>query len=149
MSFSSIDLSILQEKLRSLQADQVPNWGTMSAQRMVEHLTDAVRLSYLPHSFPLTIPEDKIPRAVAFLESEHPMPKNFRVEFATPETPLRCRNLSDSNEELFETWRAQTIWWEENPNATPLHPSFGNLNRTQWLRVHAKHFAHHFEQFGL
>lgn len=149
MSFDSIDLSFIQNKLQRLQSDQVPNWGEMTAQRMVEHLTDSIRLSFIPHTYPLTVPEDKLPRALAFLESEHPMPKNFRVEFATPDTPLRCSNLSSAIDELIENCYAQQKWWEENPSATRLHPSFGLLGRDQWLRVHAKHFAHHFEQFGL
>lgn len=149
MSFPKIDLSFIQEKLRTLQADQVANWGQMTAQRMVEHLSESVRLSFIPHSFALAIPEDKIPRAVAFLESEHPMPKNFRVEFATPDTPVHCSNLSAAIDELVGNWSAQEKWWEENPNTTSLHPSFGPLSREQWMRVHSKHFAHHFEQFGL
>lgn len=149
MSFGSIDLSAIQDKLHTLQSDQTPNWGQMTAQRMVEHLTDSIRLSFIPHAYPLTVPEDKIPRALAFLESEHPMPKNFRVEFAKPDTPLRCSNLSTAIDELTENWHAQQKWWEENPNATRLHPSFGLLVHDLWMRVHAKHFAHHFEQFGL
>jgi len=149
MSFNRIDLSTIQEKLHTLPSDRTANWGQMTAQRMVEHLTDALRLSFLPHSYPLTVPEDKIPRALAFLESDHPMPKNFQVQFATPDSPLRCSNLSAAIEELIENWREQQKWWEENPSATRLHPSFGLLGKEQWALVHDKHFAHHFEQFGL
>jgi hypothetical protein len=35
------------------------------------------------------------------------------------------------------------------PTATPVLMLFGALDFRQWQRFHFKHFAHHFEQFGL
>ncbi|MFZ9657445.1 MAG: DUF1569 domain-containing protein, partial [Crocinitomicaceae bacterium] len=48
-----------------------------------------------------------------------------------------------------DAFLAFTEYYEENPSQTHLHPFYGNLNATQWARLHTKHFAHHFEQFGL
>lgn len=137
------------EKISRLQPESKAFWGDMSAQRMVEHLSEAVQISFQDHDFPLTVPEDKIERAQAFLASEHPMPKNFKVDFAKPETPLRLESIEKAVEELLASWEASEAWWNNNPDTKRMHPSFGNLDRSQWQRVHAKHFAHHFEQFGL
>lgn len=149
MTFTTPGTLYFKEKLSALKPETQAVWGHMSAQRMVEHLGDSVRLSFQDHNFPLTVPADKIERAQAFIASEHPMPKNFRVDFAKPETPLRLDSIDAAVEDLLEAWEGYERWWNANPDATRLHPSFGSLNRAQWQRVHAKHFAHHFEQFGL
>lgn len=149
MEFVVPEHHTLFSKIERLQEDSIPQWGSMSAQRMIEHLTDSVRLSYLPHSFPQTVPEEKVEKAQAFLASDHPMPRNFQVAFATPEMPLRHTSLKESIAELSEEWQKCTHWWDAHPDALHLHPSFGILNRNQWMRVHSKHFTHHFGQFSL
>ncbi len=149
MTFFDPKLPLILEKLHQLDPDRQPQWGSMSAQRMVEHLSDSVRLGFVPHNFPAQIPEEKFPRAQAFIESEHPMPRDFKVEFATPETPLRHEKMTDSIQEFENNWKAFQQHYSEHPDATAFHPSFGHLTYDQWMRVHAKHFTHHFEQFGL
>ena len=48
------------ETLMKLKPNTKPQWGSMSAQRMVEHLTDTLAIATGRNPQPLLIPEDKI-----------------------------------------------------------------------------------------
>ena len=39
--------------------------------------------------------------------------------------------------------------YSEKPDFIALHPYYGQLNEELWRLLHTKHFAHHFEQFGI
>lgn len=150
MNYIEPTLEEVLKALEDLNAETTPLWGSMNAIRMVEHLSDSVELATgRLGDFKLTIPEDKVEKAQGFLKSEHPLPKNFQVEFATPETPIRNENISDAIDELSMKWAAFEEYFESNPELTTLHPSFGFLDYELWLQVHRKHFTHHFQQFGL
>ncbi|MDX2361114.1 MAG: DUF1569 domain-containing protein [Crocinitomicaceae bacterium] len=148
MNFITPTIDIIVDKLETLNSEMQPLWGSMTVLRMVEHLSDAVELSIGGHDFQLELPEDKIERAQQFLGSEHPMPKNFNVKFATPEMTTRNSNLADAIEEFKTKWASFTQHYEDNVSSTGLHPNFGKLNHQQWLRLHSKHITHHLEQFG-
>ena len=60
MEFIEIDISEIIPKLDKLTSETKPLWGDMSAQRMVEHLTDTLKIASGKIKFPLEIPEDKI-----------------------------------------------------------------------------------------
>jgi hypothetical protein len=38
---------------------------------------------------------------------------------------------------------------EEKKEALPINPTFGPLNKEEWLQFHKKHLTHHFTQLGL
>jgi hypothetical protein len=101
------------------------------------------------NTFPLEIPEDRIPRMKEFLLSDKPMAKNIEVPFAKKDEVLRNENLDLSIDELAENWIEFEDYYSENEGNENLHPYYGMLNYEQWLRLHAKHFTHHFEQFDL
>lgn len=149
MNFVSPTLPAFLAKLEQLNNSSEALWGSMSVQRMVEHLSDSVILSIENKTFKLSIPEDKIERAQQFLLSEHPLPKNFTVEFATPDIPERNQNLNEAIEEFKKAWQTFELHYQQNPEAKSLHPSFGYLEYDQWLRMHAKHVTHHLAQFGI
>ncbi len=149
MQFIEPTLPAFLAHLKNLSADKQPLWGSMSPQRMVEHIADVLHLSVGKYQLEQLIPENKVEKAQAFLKTEHPMPKNFKVPFATPETPLRNQSLDEAIEEFSNAWKTAEKFFEENPGVTTLHPSFGQLNYDQWLLLHSKHFSHHFEQFGI
>lgn len=149
MNFIAADLSEFLILLEKLSADTTPHWGEMSAQRMVEHLTDGIRMSMGVGDFKLEIPEDRVSKMVLFLDSEKPMAQNIQVSFATADTPLRNDDLDEAIDEFTLAWVDFEELYENNPDFTALHPFYGNLNYKQWLRLHSKHFTHHFSQFGL
>jgi hypothetical protein len=149
MNFIEPDLSEFLILLEKLTIDSKPTWGKMSAQRMVEHLTDGIRMSMGEGDFHLEIPEDRVSKMVLFLESDKPMAQNIQVSFATPEMELRTLDLDDAIDEFTLAWVDFEELYEYNPSFTALHPYYGDLNYEQWQRLHSKHFTHHFSQFGL
>ncbi len=149
MPFLEADLNKILPLLNSLNKDSKPLWGSMSAQRMIEHLSDTIDLALGKTTVKLEIPEDRVDKAQAFLFSEHPMPKNFKVSFATEEMKLRNDHISSAIQEFERKWKQFESFIDQNPGFSNLHPNFGELNKDQWIRLHRKHLTHHMEQFGL
>ena len=148
MPFIEPTLPAFLEHFEQLNEASEAQWGEMSVQRMVEHLSDTLRLSCSDHNYKQIIPEEKVGKMQGFLNTEHPMPKNFNVEFATPEMSLRNPDLKSAIEEFKDAWNSFDGYFAAHPEATTLHPNFGRLAYPQWLKLHSKHFTHHMEQFG-
>jgi hypothetical protein len=149
MSFVTCDLESFLNILSKLEKSSTPSWGSMSAQRMVEHLTDGINMSMGNGNYELEIPEDRVTKMVLFLESDKPMAQNIQVSFAKPDTPLRNADLEEAIDEFTLAWVDFEELNENQPDFTAIHPYYGNLNFEQWKRLHSKHFTHHFIQFGL
>lgn len=124
-------------------------WGSMSSQRMVEHLVDVIRIATGESPQGLLIDEEKLPSMLRFLESDKPMAKEIQVPFATADMPLRNEELALAIDEYTEAWISFEELYETNTDLTHVHPYYGPLNYVQWKRLHAKHLTHHFQQFGL
>lgn len=144
-----LELEAMLAQLAQLNKNTTPSWGQMNAQRMVEHLADALYMSVGKGDFSLEVPADRIERMQAWLETDKPMAKDVQVSFATPDTPLRNDEFETAIDEFTDAFLSFVEWHEEDTSRTALHPFYGELNYSQWQRLHTKHFAHHFEQFGL
>ncbi len=149
MNFIDLDIEFIIQQLERLNQETQPKWGKMSAQRMIEHLSDSVRISTGKSSFPLEIPEDRIGRMQDFLRSDKPMMKNVEVPFATENTPLRHEEMALAIDELVLELIDFEDYYGEDEKKTALHPYYGHLNYDLWILLHKKHFSHHFAQFGL
>ena len=149
MSFVNCDLESFLAVLSKLEESSSPEWGNMSAQRMVEHLTDGINMSMGIGDFQLEITEDRVLKMFQFLDSDKPMAQNIQVSFAKPDTPLRNANLDEAIDEFTLAWVDFEELYENQPDFSALHPYYGNLNFEHWKRLHSKHFTHHFNQFGL
>jgi hypothetical protein len=149
MQTFEFDLVYLLGKLETLNADTTPSWGKMSSQRMVEHLCDALYMSRGIGEFELEVPEDRIEKMQLFLQSDKPMAQNIQVSFAKEDTPVRNENMELALDEFATAFVDYMEHFDENPSFTALHPYYGELDVEKWNLLHAKHFAHHFKQFGL
>lgn len=149
MDFIELDITEVIKKLDKLSENSKPAWGNMSAQRMVEHLTDTIMIASGKKKFPLEIPEDKIEKMQGFLDSDKPMARNIEVPFAKKNQELRNEEIELAIDEFLLEWLDFEEHYSENENRTELHPYYGNLNYEQWCRLHTKHLTHHFEQFGI
>jgi hypothetical protein len=147
--FIDINAEVLIEKATKLDPNTKANWGNMSAQRMIEHLSDALRMSNGKDSYTLAIPEDRLEKMKLFLASDKPMAKNIEVEFAPKDQPLRHSEIELAIDELILEWIDFEEFYESNSNNSATHPYYGQLNKQEWRRLHSKHFTHHFEQFSL
>jgi hypothetical protein len=137
------------ETLNALEAKKKPVWGTMSAQRMVEHLTDTLGIANGKNPQTLLIPEDKVERMQAFLETDKPMARGIIVPFASKEAKLRNEDLELAVDEFVDEWLFFEERFEENPDLKEVHSFYGAINFDQWRKLNDKHLNHHFEQFGL
>lgn len=149
MKYIQPELEIITTHLKKVKSTDKPIWGEMSAQRMVEHLSDAVTLSRGNHNLPLEIKEEHTPKAQAFLISEHPLPKLFKASFATPDIPERNSSMDEAILEFEKAWKLFIADFTSSPTKCSLHPNFGKLDFDLWKRMHSKHITHHLEQFGV
>lgn len=149
MSFITPTPEFLTEKLQQLSSNTKPLWGTMSAQKMVEHVTDSLSLSLTEIKLETEISKETEQQAQGFLMSEHPLPKNFKADFLSNDESLRNNNITAAVEELNSAFEAFHSYFSANPSANKMHPGFGNLNYEQWKMLNSKHITHHFQQFGL
>lgn len=147
--FITTDLAAQLSCLSKLTATTKPLWGSMSAQRMVEHLTDTLRIATGKNPQELAVLEDKLPGMVRFLISDKEMAPNIAVTFATPEMKERNEELELAIDEFVDEWLAFEELFAENPDHKAVHPFYGPLDGEQWLRLSQKHHTHHFKQFGL
>ncbi len=147
--FIENDLSVFLNKLDQLKSDTIPNWGSMLPQRMVEHLTDTLRIAIGENKQTLIVPEEKLPGMLRFLESDKEMMKNVEVPFAKKETPLRNEEMELAIDEFADAYLDYLEYYELNPSKTQLHAYYGSLTFEQWNRLNSKHITHHFKQFGL
>lgn len=147
--FIEIDLETVLSYMNKLQANDQPKWGSMSAQRMIEHLTDTLRIANGKNPQTLLVPEEKLEGMLRFLESDKPMPRDMEVPFAPKNVKLRNEELELAIDEFVDEWLEFESLFGEGSTRTELHPYYGQINYEQWLRLHQKHLTHHFEQFGL
>jgi hydrogenase maturation factor HypF (carbamoyltransferase family) len=149
MNFIDTEIEVILPLLEKLEANSNPSWGKMSAQRMIEHLTDTLRIAIGTNPQKLEIEEEKLPRMIAFLESDKEMAKNIVVPFAQENEELRNSEIELAVDEYIETYLEFQEVYEENSKLKNIHPYYGPLNYQQWKRLHSKHVTHHFQQFSL
>lgn len=147
--FIQTDLETILSYLNKLTVETKPIWGKMSAQHMVEHLSDVLRMAMEQPKMELLIPEDRIEKMQAFLESDKPMAQNIEVPFASANNPLRNEELELAIDEFIDVFLEFEEYFESDTNRKTLHSYYGMLNHQQWNRLNSKHFTHHFTQFGL
>jgi hydroxymethylglutaryl-CoA reductase len=135
--------------LNGLTPNQKPLWGKMKAQEMVEHLSDMLKMSRGTGNFTIDVDAETIARRQQFLSSDKEMAKNIAVPFTKDIIELRHDELELALDEFAEEWINFTEYYENNPSASVIHPYYGDLDFNLWIKMHDKHFMHHFKQFGL
>jgi len=135
--------------LNRLSSSKTPLWGKMNAQEMVEHLSDMLMISRGTGNFTIDVDAETIARRQQFLSSDKEMAKNIAVPFTKEIIELRHDELELALDEFAEEWINFTEYYENNPSASVIHPYYGDLDFNLWLKMHDKHFMHHFKQFGL
>jgi len=135
--------------LKKLKGDEKPLWGKLSAQAMIEHMTDSIGIGWKRISFPpYTKPED-LPKAKAFMLSNKPFKENTPNPYMPDVPPLRNQNIEEAIAELEREIQNFIQFHKNNPGITVQNPFFGDLNYEEWLHLLYKHALHHLKQFGL
>jgi hypothetical protein len=95
---------------------------------------------------------EQLPAYKAFLLSDKQFRENTKAPIEmigeTPE-PLRYTSLDEAKENLTNTIKDFTSYFEGNEARQTLHPAFGMLDYNEWVLMHYKHVLHHLKQFGL
>lgn len=143
---------IFPELLQQANENVQPQWGKMNLQQMTEHVTDFLKVSSNTIQFALVSPEEHLPKLKAFLLSD----KEFRENTKAPEQilpneplPIKLESIAVAIEELKASIDSFIKYFEQNKNATTIHPVFGALNFEEWILLHYKHLLHHSKQFNL
>lgn len=135
------------EILNNLQVDQKPNFGIMSPQHMVEHLSVSFKSSTKSYGEAPESPTEQHESFKKFIFSDHPFdpsnPDKSKLE------ALRFENLDQAKEDLAKSIDRFYTFFEENPDAKPYNDFFGALSKEELERFHYKHLRHHFKQFSL
>ncbi len=139
-------------KVKTLPGGATGKWGKMNAQQMTEHVTTFFNVSTEKIKFPLSVPEEHLPKYREFLFSD----KQFRENTKAPGNvigeeplPLRYENMEQAVNKLAASIGNFETYFNTNPGKTTTHPVFGPLNFEEWVLLHYKHVTHHLRQFGL
>jgi oxepin-CoA hydrolase/3-oxo-5,6-dehydrosuberyl-CoA semialdehyde dehydrogenase len=146
-----MERKVIEQRLTELKADTKAQFGIMTAQHMIEHLTLTVKLSYGRIKLAEFEPTEKqLAQKHALLYTEIDFPKGILApEIGQKLLDLRYPDLDTSKNELLNSIDAYNSHFAESPKDMTLHPRFGRLTHDEWERFHKKHFTHHLGQFGL
>ncbi|MBN7811802.1 DUF1569 domain-containing protein [Algoriphagus sp. H41] len=147
-----MEIHQILHRLQKLASDSPAQFGVMSPQHMVEHLSLTVKISYDRIKIPEFEPgKNELVLKQELLYSSIQFPRGIRAPGLGEGAllPLRFSNLNEAKEELLKSLTNYTRYFKENPEARPVHPRFGRLMHGEWEIFHAKHFEHHLRQFGV
>lgn len=141
----------LPESLEKLTENTPALWGIMGPQHMVEHVSGVFYISQKELGLTCTTREENLPKVKEFIWNDQPFPRSVRIVGIPKDQtlPLRYGSLDEAKEILFKSIGNFYQFFDQNPEATTMHPVFGRLNQVEWERIHWKHTTHHLRQFGL
>ena len=143
--------SQLQNALNKLDPNAKPLWGKMLPQHIIEHLAMAVKISTgkINSKFYNTVEEaEKIKSRI--IHSSMELTQGIKNPILGDEPPaLEHATITDAIAQLFNEIEHFKSYYEKNPTAKHTQPRMGELNHKEWLTLHNKHFAHHFNQYDL
>ncbi|WKZ69456.1 MAG: DUF1569 domain-containing protein [Melioribacteraceae bacterium] len=140
----------LISKIEKLDDKTIPQWGTMTAQKMVEHLINTFRISSGKLEIECFTEERKLPILKRFLSSDKELPREFKSpanELVPQGYQFQTIEIAKSN--LLKEVEDYYKFFDKKPDAKLINPTFGELNRGEWENFHIKHLTHHLTQFGL
>lgn len=128
-----------------------PKWGKMSLQHTLEHLSDTLKIANGNNILAKPdVPEHIFDGLRKFLMGKNEFPIGFISPLVGENLPaLRLPKIENAIDELQNEINCYTAIWNQNPEASFYNPTFGTLKFEQWQKFHAKHFTHHFKQFGI
>jgi hypothetical protein len=141
----------LKNSFGKLKADAIPVFGKMSPQHVVEHLAKVLKAStgQVQIKLHLTLEEAEILKKKIIYSDFQFSPGIKSPIMGDEPPPLLHKNLDDALTELYQETKHFENYYNTNPEATHTHPRMGELQFSEWLIFHNKHFTHHFKQFNL
>ena len=136
--------------LKKLKGDEKGNFGKLSPQGMIEHMSDAFGNAYGRIHLALHTKEEMVPRFRDFALSDKPFKENTpNAYMAETPPPFRHANIPAAIVELEGEIQAFFDFYKNDPGAKKLNPFFGEFSYEDWLHLLHKHANHHLKQFNL
>lgn len=133
-------------RLERLQPEVVPQWGSMTAPKMLAHCHGALLMTYgdLPCK-PKNMPLFRLAPVKWLVLNVFPFPKS------APTAKELLSRVPDSwnDEKAALSTLIHRFENEKDRESWPDHPLFGRMNAKEWGVLAAKHLDHHFRQFGV
>ncbi|WP_019037911.1 phenylacetic acid degradation bifunctional protein PaaZ [Psychroflexus tropicus] len=151
-TFHEVDKGFIENKLKSLSADDKAKWGKMTPQHMLEHLEMTLRIATGEISnFKVVTLEEHIEKVQETLYTYEKMPRGYKFPLIKEDEleALKHENIEEAKKSLLQAYEAYEAFFREHPEVTTKNAVFGELNAFEWKLLNRKHFNHHFEQFGL
>lgn len=142
------NLEIFRRRVAAVEAHSVRHWGTLEPAQMLAHLRGAVEISLgdVAVKDGSNIFGRTIGCALVFRVLPWPKGKIKAPEVFFPQADADIAVERQRLEAVVERFVTDA---EREPGRIGVHPVFGPLTLRYWQRAHGKHFAHHFEQFGV
>ncbi len=149
--FDNISKKYLEEKLSLLNSDSKAQWGIMSPQHMVEHMTFMYKMAIQEIDTTISTPVERLEKFEDSLWNFREMPEGVdHPELKKGETEnLIHGSLEEAKQELLEYFDKYELFFKTNPGIKTKNTVFGNLDKFHWDLLSRKHYHHHFKQFGL
>ncbi len=136
--------------LKKLKGDEKGNFGKLSPQGMIEHMSDSFGNAYGRIHQPLHSKPEMVQRFRDFALSDKPFKENTPNAYMSEQpAPLRHKDISSAISELEGEIKSFFDFYKNNPGAIKLNPFFGEFNYEDWLHLLHKHANHHLKQFNL
>ncbi len=130
-------------RLRRVTPDRAPLWGTLTARKMLCHVTDQMRVAT---GVIIGRHRDTLFRRTVL--------KWVVVHSSMQAPPGKAQTVPEMLSTAPTTWDADMATCIRLINevgqgkANGRHPAFGHLSAREWGRIGWKHFDHHLRQFG-
>jgi len=138
------------ELLAQLDKDSTPQWGRMTAQHMVEHLSSLYLFTIEKIKGVTFYEAEKLQRNYNYLiRDQQPFKKNVKIKQLDKLPDLRFESIEVAREKLKGLVEKFYAFYAEDKAKKTMHPACGPLNFEDWEWAHYSHARHHLEQFGL
>ncbi len=151
-TFVEMTQETIKKCLNRLTEKTKPKWGTLTPQRMVEHLEYTYRIaSGEIQDFEIKTPEMYLEKVHNSLYNYEKLPHEYDFPLAEKSEMEKTRfeNMEVAKEKMLEARQQYLDFFKENPEAKTKNAVFGVLNRYECYLLDRKHLNHHFEQFNL
>lgn len=136
--------------IKKLKGTEKGNWGVLSAQGMIEHMSESIAIASMRIVHALHTPPELVEKYKSFALSDKEFKPNTKNALMSDEAhPLRHKSIEDAVKELEEEVKEFLAFYEHEPENKVLNPFFGDLNYSEWLHLLHKHAIHHLKQFNL
>ena len=140
----------IRKKLATLTINDIPTFGKMNSQQMIEHLSAVTQIANGNWKIETYVSDEKTNRRKPFLNTDNELQIGFRAPFLSESpAPLKFNSINEAIEDLIFQLKEFLRVFQESNNRVMVHPFFGELDFDYWKKFQVKHFTHHFKQFNL